>query len=305
MRQEKGFSLIELLIVVAIILIIAAIAIPNLLRARIAANESSAVASIRTINTAMISYDSSYPTVGYASSLSVLGGSCTGTTVPTTSCGLLDRFDAGWGHEKRIHFQSDRLGWSAVRSLLRIWQPVDFQQHGRTLVLLDSGCGYTRNRYRGRHHVRRHGNSIAVSWIFDRVEESPSPCAFNSTRCPARVMLPFAGNGLSIVPSCARGTDECVRPCVNLSPLIKREIVLRQRRSGGGGPPRLTLGARPCPWHDSSLRARPTASSFLRSSLVKSGPAAAGRGALRETWMTPTTSPFGARTGADMSFCMT
>jgi prepilin-type N-terminal cleavage/methylation domain-containing protein len=89
MQKQKGFSLIELLIVVAIILIIAAIAIPNLLRARIAANEASAVASIRTINTAMISYDSSYPTIGFAAALSNLGGTCTGSTVPTTAAGCL------------------------------------------------------------------------------------------------------------------------------------------------------------------------------------------------------------------------
>jgi len=80
MRKPDGFSLIELLIVVAIILIIAAIAIPNLLRARIAANEASAVSSIRTIVSAEATYQLAYPTVGFADTLAQLGPGGAGST---------------------------------------------------------------------------------------------------------------------------------------------------------------------------------------------------------------------------------
>ncbi|MFI5089672.1 MAG: prepilin-type N-terminal cleavage/methylation domain-containing protein [Terriglobales bacterium] len=89
-RKHKGFSLIELLIVVAIILIIAAIAIPNLLRSRIAANEASAVGSLRTLNTAEITYNMTYPSVGFACALNALAPTSGGALATSSAAGLID-----------------------------------------------------------------------------------------------------------------------------------------------------------------------------------------------------------------------
>jgi type IV pilus assembly protein PilA len=81
-REQRGFSLIELLIVVAIILVIAAIAIPNFMRSRIAANEAASVQNMRNITTANVVYSSTYG-VGYAQTLAALGPS--GTSLPSSA----------------------------------------------------------------------------------------------------------------------------------------------------------------------------------------------------------------------------
>jgi type IV pilus assembly protein PilA len=88
-NKQKGFSLIELLIVVAIILIIASIAIPSLLAARRQTNETAVVGAVRAINTAQISYNSAYPAIGFANTLAVLGGTSCNPPTSASAC-LID-----------------------------------------------------------------------------------------------------------------------------------------------------------------------------------------------------------------------
>jgi type IV pilus assembly protein PilA len=96
LRNKRGFSLIELLIVVAVMLVIAAIAIPSLLRSKIAANEASAIRAVREISTAEVSYHATFPSVGYAPDLASLGGpagACTPT--PAAACILDSQVSSG------------------------------------------------------------------------------------------------------------------------------------------------------------------------------------------------------------------
>jgi prepilin-type N-terminal cleavage/methylation domain-containing protein len=102
MTKAKGFSLLELLIVVAIILIIATIAIPSMLRSRQAANESHAVANLRTLNTAEVQYISTFQVYGELADL--------------VTTGLLDqRYSAGSsGYEYDVELSGDSLDYTAL-----------------------------------------------------------------------------------------------------------------------------------------------------------------------------------------------
>ena len=89
-RHHGGFSLLELLIVVAVMLVIAAIAIPSLLRSKIAANEASAIRTVREISTAEVTYHSTFPSVGYAPDLKSLGGPMNACTPSAATACILD-----------------------------------------------------------------------------------------------------------------------------------------------------------------------------------------------------------------------
>jgi type IV pilus assembly protein PilA len=89
MRNQKGFSLIELLLVVAVILIVSAIAVPNFMRSRMRANEANAVAGIRVMHTSAVTYATTYPDLGYPAQLTNLGGVNPCTATSTSAC-LID-----------------------------------------------------------------------------------------------------------------------------------------------------------------------------------------------------------------------
>jgi prepilin-type N-terminal cleavage/methylation domain-containing protein len=91
-RRDRGFSLVELLVVVIIIALIVAIAVPNMSKARMKANEASALASVRTIQTAEVMYSNAYPLVGFAGNLADLGANGTNcqSTSKTNACLIMD-----------------------------------------------------------------------------------------------------------------------------------------------------------------------------------------------------------------------
>jgi type IV pilus assembly protein PilA len=102
-RHESGFTLVELLIVMSVILIIMAIAIPGMQKAVIKANETSAVSSVRMLTTMENEYSSNYPQHGFACSLTALGGKA-GSGAPTPESAQLINEDLASGSKSGYTF---------------------------------------------------------------------------------------------------------------------------------------------------------------------------------------------------------
>ena len=145
---EGGFSLIELLIVVAIILVLAVIAVPSLLRSKISANEASAVQSVRQISTAEMTYVNSFPSIGYAPDLASLGGATSGCTPDPAHACILDAVVSSGKKDGYNFFASGfvAVGGPTNTSFVASAAPQNFNTTGVRLFCIATDDGAVRSR---------------------------------------------------------------------------------------------------------------------------------------------------------------